>query len=90
MADNKENVTLTEMQQKEVSQEKISDIDKMALEVAKVNKKLALANAEKALAQNETAELAFKYVVLQVYMKYGLTDKDALDEAGNIIRNNKK
>jgi hypothetical protein len=58
----------------------------MALELAKANRKVALAQAEKALAQNETAELGYKYVVLQLYMKYGLTEADAISEAGVVVR----
>jgi hypothetical protein len=66
--------------------EKLSDIDRMAIELAKTNRKLALCQAEKALAQHETAEVSYKYVVLQVYMKYGLSESDAIDENGNILR----
>lgn len=66
--------------------ERLSDVDRMALDLAKSNKKLAVAQAEKALAQNETAEVSYKYVVLQLYMKYGLTAEDAITEAGDIIR----
>jgi hypothetical protein len=58
----------------------------MALELAKANRKVALAQAEKALAQNETAELGYKYVVLQLYMKYGLTELDAINENGLVVR----
>ena len=58
----------------------------MALELAKANRKVALAQAEKALAQNETSELAYKYVVLQLYMKYGLTESDAISETGEVLR----
>lgn len=65
---------------------RLDEVDRMALEVAKANKKTTLANAEKALAQNETAELAYKYIVLQVYMKYGLTEKDAISEGGDILK----
>ncbi len=65
---------------------KIQDVDRMALELAKANKKVAIANAEKALAQNETAELSYKYVVLQLYLKYGLNENDALNEDGSIIK----
>ena len=65
---------------------KLGEVDRMALEVAKANRKTALANAEKALAQNETADLAYKYVVLQIYMKYGLTESDAISENGEIIK----
>lgn len=66
--------------------EKISEVDRMALELSKSNKKVALAQAEKAVAQNETAELAYKYIVLQLYMKYKLTEQDAINENGDILR----
>jgi hypothetical protein len=65
---------------------KLMDIDKMALDLAKERRQTALAEAKTALAKNENAELAFKYVVLQLYMKYGLTDADAISEAGDIVR----
>src|SRR6185436_5942052 len=66
---------------------KLQEVDRLVLEVAKANKKTALAYAEKALAQNETAELAYKYVVIQLYMKYNLTEADAINEFGEIIKN---
>jgi hypothetical protein len=66
--------------------ERLSEVDRMALELAKANRKVALAQAEKALAQNETAELGYKYVVLQLYMKYGLTELDAINENGLVVR----
>lgn len=68
------------------SKPRLADVDRMALELAKSNRKTALAQAEKALAQNETAELAYKYIVLQLYMKYGLTESDAISENGEIIK----
>lgn len=66
--------------------ERLMDIDRMALELAKSQRQTALAEAKTALAQNEKAELAYKYVVLQLYMKYGLTERDAISEAGEVIR----
>lgn len=66
--------------------ERLQEVDRMALELAKANRKTALANAEKALAQNETAELAYKYVILQICMKYGLTEVDLLNEDGSFVR----
>ena len=66
---------------------KLSDVDRMALELAKQRRQTALAEAKTALAQNENAELAYKYVVLQIYMKYGLSDADAISEAGDIVKN---
>lgn len=65
---------------------KLEETDRMALELSKMNRRLAQAGAEKALAQNETAELHYKYTVLQVYMKYGLSSTDSIDENGNILR----
>lgn len=66
--------------------DKLSDADRLNLELAKMHRKLALAQAETALAKNEMAEVGYKYVVLQIYMKYGLTEADALSEAGDILR----
>lgn len=76
---------MTEENPKEAT--KLSDQDKMTLELAKVNRKLALAQAEKALAENNASEMSYKYLVLQLYMKYGLTESDGIDEQGNFIRN---
>ena len=66
--------------------EKISDLDKMTIELAKANKRAALANAEKAIAQNDNADLAYKYLVLQLYMKYNMTEADIINEQGEIVR----
>jgi hypothetical protein len=66
--------------------EKMSDVDRMQLELARSKRQTALAEAKTALAQNENAELNYKYVVLQLYMKYGLTQADAISENGDIVR----
>jgi len=66
---------------------KLTDMDRMALELARQQRLTALADAKTAIAQNEKAELAYKYVVLQLYMKYGLTDADAISETGEIVKN---
>ena len=70
--------------------QKLSEQDRLVLEMAKLNKKLAIANAEKAISQNETADIHYKYVVLQVYMKYGLSNDDAIDDQYNIIKGGAK
>jgi hypothetical protein len=72
--------------------EMLSDLDKMTLEVARMQRRLVIANTEKALAQNEASEATFKCVVLQLYLKYGLDPAtDKIDENGNIQRaSNKK
>jgi hypothetical protein len=72
------------------AQEKMAEVDRMALELAKSRRETALAEAKTALAQNEKAELAYKYVVLQLYMKYGLTEIDAITESGDIVRGGAK
>lgn len=70
-----------------VPTEKISEEDRLNLELAKSNRKVALANAEKALAQNEASELNYRYVVLQLFMKYGLNPTaDLLREDGTVLR----
>lgn len=77
-------------EQDKVTPEKLQDADRNALELAKMHKQMASLNAEKALAQNQTAEINYKYVVLQLYMKYGLTQDDSIDEQGNIIKGGAK
>lgn len=71
-------------------QEKIQDADRVNLNFAQMNKKIALLNAEKAIAQHENTELNYRYLVLQLYVKYGLTQEDTIDENGNIIRGGAK
>lgn len=66
--------------------ERIVEVDRMALELAKSKREVALAEAKTALANNERADLAYRYVVLQIYMKYGMNEKDALNENGEIVR----
>lgn len=66
--------------------EKLAEADRLSLELAKSRRQTALAEAKTALANNENAELAYKYLVLQIYMKYGLTEADALTEQGSILR----
>jgi len=75
-----------EMSGEAPSNECLAQEDKHALEMAKMNRKLALSAAEKALAENNAAEISYKYVVLQIYMKYGLTESDAIDEQGFVLR----
>lgn len=65
---------------------KLADVDRLALELARQRRQTALAEAKTALAQNEISELSYKYTVLQLYMKYGLTDADAISENGDIIK----
>lgn len=69
------------------TQESLHPEDKQVLEIAKLQKKLAEKEAQKALAENNSADLQYRYLILQLYMKYGMTALDALDEQGNIHRN---
>src|SRR5579871_4637118 len=66
--------------------ERLSEVDRLNLDLARTKRQTALAEAKTALANNENAELSYKYLVLQLYMKYGLTADDALSEAGDIVR----
>ena len=62
-----------------VSNEKMPEEDRLALSLAKANREAALARAE-------TADLNYKYIVLQLYMKNGLSASDAISEDGTIVR----
>lgn len=72
------------------SPEKLSEVDRLNLDLARTKRQTALAEAKTALANNENAELNYRYLVLQLYMKYGLTADDALSEAGDIVRGGAK
>ncbi len=74
--------TMPVMQQKE----HLTDQDRYALELVKMKRAVALANAEKALAQNEAAELTYKNLVLQLTFKYALKEHDLITEQGEIVR----
>ncbi len=58
---------------------KLSDMDRMSLELAK-------AREQAARSQYETAALASRHIVLQIYMKYGLTEADAIKDDGTIVK----
>ena len=64
----------------------LSEVDKLNLDLARTKRQTALAEAKTALANNEKSELEYKYLVLQIYMKYGLTHADAISESGEIVR----
>lgn len=70
--------------------QKLEEADRLTLELAKQKRLTALAQAERALISNEKSELEYKYIVLQLYMKYKLDASDALNESGDIIRNGAK
>lgn len=63
----------------------LSEVDKSKLSLSIMNRKLALANAQRVLAEQENAELAYKYLVVQLYMKYGLSKDHVITDNGEIL-----
>lgn len=62
------------------AEEKLSDLDKHTLEKVILQRKLAISEAEK-------AEISHNYIVLQIFMKYGLDPaSDAIDDQGVVKR----
>jgi hypothetical protein len=62
------------------AEEKLAEADKFALEKVVLQRKLAIAEAEK-------CELAHNHIVLQIFMKYGMDPAaDAIDDQGVIKR----
>lgn len=59
--------------------EKLGDMDRMALELAR-------SKEQTARAQYEASILATRHLVLQIYLKLGLTDQDVINEDGTIVR----
>ena len=66
--------------------EKLIDADKMTLDISKMKRELALANAKTAIAQSESAELTYNNIVLQLAIKYKLSDGDVINDNGEIQR----
>lgn len=64
----------------------IEEADKAILSQASLNRRIALLQAEKILAQHELAEMTFKYIKVQLFMKYGLTANDQISETGEVIK----
>jgi hypothetical protein len=64
---------------------RISEEDRAALELAKARRETVLAQTREAIAKNDTSDLAYRYLILQLYNRYGLTERDAISEDGNII-----
>lgn len=66
--------------------ERLSEVDRLTLELAKSKRQTALAEAKTAFANNENAELGYKYMVVQLFMKYSLNESDSINENGVIVR----
>lgn len=60
-------------------QEKLGDMDRMALELAK-------SKEQTARSQYEAAILATRHLVLQIYLKLGLPSDAVINEDGTIAR----
>lgn len=68
-------------------QERLHPDDVNVLERANVRRQLTHAQAEKASADNEVAELQYKNIIMQLFLKYGLTARDSITQEGVITRN---
>lgn len=66
--------------------EKISEADMLVLERAANKHQLSVATAKAAVAESETTELQYKNVVMQLFMRYGLTEKDTIAQDGSVTR----
>lgn len=78
-----ENLPVQPIQPEQPKREFLSDSDNRILDMVKMKKALAHSQAE-------TADLLYNNVVLQLTIKYSLTEKDSLTDAGEILRNSKK
>lgn len=66
--------------------ERLAELDKSALDLAKARRETALEKAKTALAQSEASELAYNNVILQLALRYHLTDGDVINDDGSIKR----
>jgi hypothetical protein len=70
---------MTEENKSAAPSEKLGELDRMALELAK-------SKEQTARSQYEASILATRHLVLQIYLKLGLTDQDVINEDGTIVR----
>lgn len=70
----------------EENKEFLSKEDVYALELAKANKLNAALAAEKAELQSNFVDLQYKNLILQIYLKYGLSESDSINASGEIQR----
>ena len=61
---------------------KLSEADKLRIDLAKEW-------MDSAKARAETAEMQYRYLILKLYYSYGLTDNDVLSTDGDIVINGK-
>lgn len=70
-----------------MSEKKVSEADRLSIDVMLLQKKLAEVLAEKSAVEAQLADFKYKNHVLQVYVKYGLTLTDTIDEKGCVSSN---
>lgn len=66
--------------------ESLTETDRGLIENAKLKRELAMSNVKGALAQSENAELSYNNIILQLALKYKLSEGDIIEENGNIKR----
>lgn len=70
----------------EVAVEKLSDADMLEIERANNKRQLSVANAKNATLEAEAAEMSYKNLVMTLFLKHGLTQEDAINQDGTIVR----
>lgn len=68
---------------------RLSDADMRALERAQHKREIAMAVAKNATTEAEAAELAYKYLVIQIFLNYGMSTDDSFSLDGVINRKDK-
>jgi hypothetical protein len=68
------------------SQERLSDQDKLTLDLVKSKQELAREKARSAMTSVELADQHYQNFVMTLAMRYRLVDGDVIEENGNITR----
>ena len=69
--------------------ERLTSDDQAALDAAKAKKESALTAAKLAVSEGENAELRYNNLVLNIALKYRLSDGDSFSPDGLITRKNR-
>lgn len=67
--------------------ESLSQEDMLSIERAQAKLELAALTARAASSESELAQMQYKNIIMQLFMKYGLSKSDTINRDGTITKN---
>lgn len=66
--------------------EELTSEEKYKLHIVNLERKLAVVECEKAIANQDLANLKYKFLLSNIYNKYNLSENDSINDSGIIQR----